>query len=685
MTISIPSGDIATFSRLPKAVRDEVHEWLPIVNDVIAQSHSGVVNAIMTVSRERTLPWQTVRKKYYAAKRNGWKGLINGRKLGVGPAKISSELIPYWHGLVLANKRSTARAYGTLVRQYRSGEHIPGLPPPELRGEKFPIGKSTLTQARYLPPKASVAMARYGVAASRAHLPHGPQDISHIRPLEYVVFDDVELDFLIIVPESPTPVKLRLIVAMDLCSRVILGYGVRPAITRADGVEDGLKLRDMKAVVAQLLRTWGVPAEYHMHFIVERATAALPDAAKAALAEISGNRIVVHDTSMIVGQVFEFRDKASGNSWGKAWLESFFNSLHGELAHLPGQKGRRYDLAPAELDGRRKELAAIVKAGKRLPLELRHQFQWPFKTCAEALQELDSAFARLHERTDHGLLCFDRVMVWRTTATDTWKTESEMPEWMIPQIPHLLTDTRVESPMERWQRLIPQVERHTIADCSLQRLMDEQKRVRFADLQFSFERDRTAYTYLPTDAMLPLLTEGDHYILWFHPHEMSVVYVTKDRPHLGYIGKLSRFTAGRRGDLEDAKNYMREKARLFGHAQTSAQQVGIDRIRQRGDDLAANAQVISDGIRTLEVEVDVITPGESTPDAAVPESVRSMTGDIQNRAADARRERSAKTFGQAVAADLNSRPAPLDPDVPVESWDDVPTTPITQPHTTETW
>ena len=54
---------------------------------------------------------------------------------------------------------------------------------------------------------------------------------------------------------------------------------------------------------------------------------------------------------MVVGQVFEFRDKATGNSWGKGWLESFFNGLHSELADLPGQKGRRYDLAPAELEG----------------------------------------------------------------------------------------------------------------------------------------------------------------------------------------------------------------------------------------------------------------------------------------------------------------------------------------------
>ena len=55
-----------------------------------------------------------------------------------------------------------------------------------------------------------------------------------------MLFDDVELDFLVTLPGSFTPVKLRMIVAFDLCSRRVLGYGIRPAVTRADGTEDGL-------------------------------------------------------------------------------------------------------------------------------------------------------------------------------------------------------------------------------------------------------------------------------------------------------------------------------------------------------------------------------------------------------------------------------------------------------------
>ncbi len=634
MPITIPAQDIAIYHRLPRPVQEDVDLWRRIVNEVLA-SKLRICEALETIAAARGISYATLRTKYYAAQKSGWRGLVNGKKLGDNKASVHPLFLGYWHGLVMANKRNTKKAFSRFVADYHKGEPIPGLPSADERPAALPrgYGPRNLTRPKYLPPKASLDMSRQGVAAARTHLPHGPQDISHIRPLEYVVFDDVELDFLIVVPECPTPVKLRLIVAMDLCSRVILGYGVRPAITRPDGVEDGLKLRDMKMVVARLLKTWGFPTDYVMHLICERGTAHLPEAAKLALAEITGGQIKVHDTSMVVGQVFEFKDKATGNSWGKAWLESFFGSLHAELAELPGQKGRRYDLAPAELDGRRKELAVLVKAGKRLPMHLRQQFHWPFKTHAEAVQELDLALARLHARRDHGLLCFDRVALWRMTESDAPRPECELPEILMDRVHQLLWDSsQMESPMERFRRLLPDSSaRQEVADCSLQRLMEEQRRVRFADLQFAFELQRTDYIYLPPDAMLPLLTEGDYFLLWFHPAEMGTVYVTRDRPHLGYVGKLTRFTAGRRGELEDAKAYLREKHRLFSYAATKAQGPAIDRITRRGDDLAANTELLR-SVESLEIEVDVVRPDGSVVTSGAPDSIRTMTAEMQAEA-----------------------------------------------------
>lgn len=635
MYITIPAEDLPTLYHLPEKVQEEINLWLPIINSLLALRGKGVCKAFAPVAARMGISVGTVARKYYAVENTGsWRALINKSKCSNGHSRIPSEFKPFWHELVLSNQRNTKKAYERLAFIWRQGEPIPGYPVGE-RGTTLPknLGLSIRNLYRKKPPRSHIALARDGIAAARKYLPHVIQDVSQVRPLEYILFDDVELDFLIVVPESPTPVKLRLIVAMDLCSRMILGYGVRPGLTRADGVEDGLKLRDMKMVVARYLRTWGTPTAYTTTLVCERGTAAIPDADKAALAEISGGQIVVSDTSMIVGQVFDFRDRATGNSFGKSWLESFFNPLHGELAHLPGQKGRRYDLAPAELDGRKKELAALVRAGRRIPIEMRYQLRWPFRTAAEALGELDAALHRLHT-TPRELQGFDRAIMWRMNDNDSWKPEAELAEW--PElIGRVQMQTRVETCAERFARKIIDVERTEIADCSLQRLMDEHASVKFMDYQFSFSRKGSDYVYLPPEAMIANLEEGKNYILWYHPQDMSTVYVTRDRPHLGYIGKLTRFQQTRRGELDEAKAAIAEKTRVLNIALRSVQGTKINQLRQRAADLEANTEILRN-VQALEVETDVITPATRAIATNASPTVRAITQDLIDREEAAR-------------------------------------------------
>jgi hypothetical protein len=695
--IIIPPQDMPIYGHLPIKVQQDIDRWLPVINELLALNGKGVCKAFPRLAARLSasgpkVSTGTVARKYYEIV-NGdpdqalWRLLINRAKCNGGNRHIPSEFEPWWHGLVLSNKRCTKKAYEMFVRMWHAGEPIPGFPV-ETRGRTIPknLGISPRNLYRKQPPRSQITLARQGIAAARKFLPHVIQDVSQVRPLEYILFDDVELDFLIVVPESLTPVKLRLLVAMDLCSRMILGYGFRPGITRPDGVEDGLKLRDMKMLVARYLRTWGTPTAYRTTLVCERGTAAIPDADKAALAEISGGQIVVSDTSMVVGQVFEFRDKATGNSFGKAWLESFFNPLHSEMGHLPGQKGRRYDLAPAELEGRKKELAMLVRAGRRIPIEMRYQFRWPFKTGAEALQELDAALHRLHN-TPRELQGFDRVMLWRMNENDTWKPESELAEW--PElIGRVQTDTRVETCAERFARLIADVERTEVPDCSIQRLMDEHASVRFMDYQFRFSRQGSDYVYLPSEAMIAHLEEGKNYILWFHPQDMSTVYVTRDRPHLGYIGKLTRFQQTRRGELEEAKAAIAEKTRVLSHALRAVQSTKIDTLRQRAEDIAANTEILRN-VQAMEIEADVVTPGSRAVSVNAPATVRTITQDLMDRENAARRVKAneratnrAANFGRHLQESQPDESSPAAPqDETVEDW----SSPATQtPETAET-
>lgn len=628
--------DLLAFDALPQKAKDQIRTLRPIFTELLAFTGKGIAEQFGTLATAHNLTESFVRTTFYKVQKAGWRGLINGRFLGKGFVSLSAEFRAYWHGLVFEYQRNSKKAFDHFHGAYVRGELIPGLPAAALRTAKLPRALSLRNLRRHMPTKAAQVLARQGFAAAKHLIATGPQDLSHIRPLEFVLFDDVELDFLIAVPGESRAVKLRLIVAMDLCSRMVLGYGVRPAVVREDGKEDGLKLRDMKAVVCRLLRTWGVPMEYDMHLICERGTAALPDAVKAALAEMSDGRIIVHDTGMIVGQVFEWGDKATGNSWGKAWLESSFNLLHNELQMLPGQKGRRYDLAPAELHGRRGALAVIERVFEKLPGA---HFRRPFLNIAEALAELDEAFARIHARRDHRLNSFEDVAMWALTPDDAARPAWELPENLRPVAASLIWTSEKESPLWRFKRNLPAVEsRLAIPDSALQRLMDEQKRVPFVGMAFAFTHERTDYVYLPAETMLPHLREGEHFILWFHPQDMSHVFVTRDRPHLGYVGIMKKFTAGKRGDLDDAKEYLRTQKARMGAVVREVQNVSTDRLRLAGDMIAHNvteARGQLDKIAALEMEIDVCTPQTAARGTVSTRTVGAMrTGKAQAREAE---------------------------------------------------
>lgn len=647
MSLEIPLQDLLAFDALPQKAKDQITSLRPIFAELLAFCGKGIASRFGSVAAAHNLTESFVRATFYKVKGSGWRGLINGRFLSKGFVALTAEFRAYWHERVLQYQRNTKKAFDHFHGAYVRGESIPGLPPAAQRSAKLPRALSLRNLRRHMPSNPAQTLARQGFAAAKHLIASGPQDVSHVRPLEYVLFDDVELDFLITVPGEGKAVKLRLIVAMDLCSRMILGYGVRPAVEREDGKEDGLKLRDMKAVVCRLLRTWGVPCDYDMHLICERGTAALPDATKAALAEMSDGRIVVHDTGMIVGQVFEWADKATGNSWGKAWLESSFNLLHNELQMLPGQKGRRYDLAPAELHGRRGALAVIERIFERLPGA---SFQRPFLSLAEALQALDEAFARIHARRDHRLLCFDSVAMWAISADDAPRPSWELPDNLRPIAASLIWSSEKESPLWRFNRNLPAIDsRLAIPESALQRLMDEQKRVAFSGMAFSFTHDRIDYTYLPPETMLPHLREGDHFILWFHPQDMAHVFVTRDRPHLGYVGMIKRFTAGKRGDLDDAKEYLRTQKRRMNAVAAEVQQVSTARLRAAGDMLAHNAGQAReqlDRIAALECEIDTCTPGNATRGTTSGRSVAAM----RSSKAQAREEEAHEALGNAALA-----------------------------------
>ena len=645
----IPPEEISIFHKLPLDVRKRIDQRLPLMQELMSLKKGKGVKA-REIARKLGISPKTVWKHQTAMLKEGWKGLIDKSRIGTATKKVKSEFIPTWHSYVLENKRNVKKAYQQLCREATAGKALPGYTDWH-RWPEPPPGLTYETLRRYLPSSAEIALARQGIAAARKFLPHCLQDVSELMPLRLVAFDDVELDFLVQIPGLHTPVKLRMIVAFDVCSRRVLGYGVRPAIPRADGVEDGLKLKDMKAVVVRLLRTYGVPTDYPMCLLVERGTAAIPDAMKQALAHISGGQITVSDTAMIGGKVLEFRDKATGNSWGKSWLESFFNPLHGELAHLGGQKGLNYSRMPAELHGRRNELATLVRAGRALTLQQRFEIRLPFLSLEEAVNEFEAALHRLDRRgetpgTSHNLQGFNRVQLWQTTPDDQPKPVRELPDYLLDKTGELLWSARVESPRERWERLIPDCPRRAVSESGLHVMLDEQRICQFADFQFRFELNGTAYVYLVSDALLPHLKEGDKYVLWFHWQDMGTVYITRPAPHLGYIGKLTRFERTRRGDLEAAKEQIKQVTRIRSRAIERVQDSGLTKLQSRAADIAAHAEILNHAadLECERVRLEIVAQSDDTD--TIPAVASAMIEGRNEQAAHRRNARQEKNLAE---------------------------------------
>lgn len=670
--LCIPPEDWPVYEALPKACKARIDRYLPVFAALLALRTGKGITARQAAGA-LGISLQRVNNLLTACRKQGWRALIDNRALGRATQKVPAIFLPFWHGYVLANQRNTRRAHARLISDAVRGKAVPGFETWR-HWPQVPPGLTygNLIKDRYMPTDAVVALGRSGIAAARKFLPCVHQDVSEVRPLEYILFDDVELDFLVsLVPGQPA-VKLRLIVAFDLCSRRILGYGVRPAITRADGVEDSLKLRDMKAVVVRLLRSFGIPTGYRMHFICERGTAAIKEPFALAIHEATRGMVETHDTSMIAGRVLGYADGSVGNSWGKAWLESFFNLLHGELAHLDGQKGRRYDLAPRELEGRKKEVLMLAGAMKHIPVGDRYRFRIPFITLDDAISEFESALDRMSDRTDHELQGFSMVQLWKTTPNDLPKPMHELPMHLMDRMEHLLFDTRIESPRERWERLIVDCPRTFLHESVFHVLLSAHTEpVRFQNYSFRFESEGRKYIYFPDPGLLPLLTEGQQYLVWMHPQDMGNVYLTRCAPHLGYVGKLTQFQRVRKGDVEAAEAALAQATRAMSDAKMAAKDVRLDQIHRRMGDAELNAELTREATAHYESERDaIILPSEGEHEDAPGIAARMTRDDVVRRAA-ASNERQAKAFG-AVLRKCTPEAAPEAAPVEAEVWPDRP-------------
>ena len=464
------------FDRLPVLIRDEVRMLFAAVQFVrrLVGCKVKVQPACLLALQiyPQFNPLKTFRPKYdLYARRQDWFVLVNKAKAGglfqESRRGLDDRFLDYVAARMGEFRRGDAaeQAILSIYRQWQSGlnhrneaEIIPGYESGwDARCRALvPEGWSSCNirvqlKKRAKFTKAVKAILHEGNAAARKHVPqvHGTRSGNvPLRFMELVQFDDVRCDFRVMDTDSGQVNDLWLLIARDVATGMLLGFGMRPARARDDGSQEHLKLQDMKQLCGWLLETYGLPP-YQMTWVLENGTATLNESVRAALAEMVGaDRIDFQMASMIGGKsALGYWEKAVGNSKAKAMLESLNRLQHLMTSHFPGQIGLNYSKLPAEYRQREREAIAIWESHRP---EDRADLRYPFYTIPQARAGLFEIFGLQNQRTDHRMEGFAEIAEWFDAGTASWQSSATAPENMEG----IKTRTRMESPVERAARLL---------------------------------------------------------------------------------------------------------------------------------------------------------------------------------------------------------------------------------------
>jgi hypothetical protein len=336
-----------------------------------------------------------------------------------------------------------AAIHKQLARRWFDGEKLPGigtwqewwsarhptLPHPTIIPD-FPWCARTIARASGC--KALKRWGNIGRAAANKHLPSMDRDYSKLRRCEFYTLDDVRLDVAAIDEITGRVVEVMAYVLMELSSRCIVAFVVKPV--------DAIKAEDVDELLGHGLQAdgYGVGVGYQTHIWFERGTVACSTRAQHVLETFSDGAIKIHRTSMDGGVrwVGAAADRASGHSAGKAALESFNRNLHRRLRHLPGQRGNNFSNQPANLGVGERSAKDPSKSERRtLKAEAERIAQFkltamaagadarvklPLCTCSEIHRHVAAAVTAHNIERGHSMQGFHRVReaeiapgVWR--------------------------------------------------------------------------------------------------------------------------------------------------------------------------------------------------------------------------------------------------------------------------------
>ncbi len=419
----IPPADLETFAAYPAKVQREVLAWIPIVRTI--DSAPATVVAMECAARETGRPYPTIRRHYYAWRKEGWEGLVRKNALPArqrGSYRLSAEFVAEWkRRCELVQRRAIRQAHGQLLRDLRDGVSVPGLPPwttlwaEDHPGAPIPAsmplgwcpkGLSYPNLLRIAPSRFELATMRQGRFAASNLRPLARITRAGLEPGQILVFDDMwhdhKVNFFGAGQQAPLrPLEFHCI---DLASTCKIAWGIRPRAVKADGTHDQLKDAEFRQLLAQVLCVIGYRREgVALH--VEHGTAAIPPSLADYLAAASEGAITVERGGIDARAILKggFSPRGRGNFRFKAALESLGGLYHNALAMLPGQTGLSPARAPENAETLDRYDKAVLAAVLKLPEELAVKLWFPVLSFREFGDIVAQVYDRLNARTDHDL------------------------------------------------------------------------------------------------------------------------------------------------------------------------------------------------------------------------------------------------------------------------------------------
>lgn len=376
-------------------------------------------------------------------------------------------------------------------------------------------------------PRRGALRLRAAFGELRAHDAEAQvrRDMSNLKPMQLVTMDDVELDIQVMFKIGPH-MRIRTaqaVVAMDVATRMIIGWGVRPIYTDKDvpfiGDTDGKTLtrKDVNAVLLNTILTHGLPANYPMRLLMENNSARLNTLDREMLFTMLPGRFVIENTRMAKREYLgsSFKDE-HGFPFQKGWLESGFKPLHIRLCHLPGATAPRFDdrhsvhKAITEYCEKLEKLAVV----KHVDMD---KLKYPVLTEDEFFKVFARIVEMFNSRTNHKLQGFDTVYECLLPDGEFCRRECLPDTLSADQLGDLDFFARPESPFERWAKLRAENEFTSVPAPALYPCLCDKRAVKVRNGEIKTEI--SAFSRDPLYFRAPILRdfEGREFIAAFTP------------------------------------------------------------------------------------------------------------------------------------------------------------------------